>query len=204
MPAEEEVIIRVRYDIDDSELQRSIREAGGLGASGGGAGGAIGWDAAPGGGGGGGGGTTVVPGGRGGGGGGGLLAILGKLVAILGVMELATDAFSTEMTDAKDIAKQFATETNLAAQAAANLSRVSGARGRATDIQAITQAAEGVPAGFGLLTEGEQLDLLAAQASVNRVGIEGKKRAEEIRRFQMSQVQSRMSNIQPTKGNPHR
>ena len=27
---------------------------------------------------------------------------------------------------------------------------------------------------------------------------------EDIRRFQMSQIQSRMSNIQPSKGNPHR
>mgnify|MGYP000117877525 CR=1 FL=1 len=59
--SEKDVVIRVRYDVDDSELQRSLRDAsGGQGPSGGGAQGAIGRES-------GGGSGRGAPGGGGGG-----------------------------------------------------------------------------------------------------------------------------------------
>lgn len=199
--SEKDVVIRVRYDVDDSELQRSLRDAsGGQGPSGGGAQGAIGRESgggsgrgAPGGGGGGGG---VVPAG----GGGGLLKILGKLAAVLAVLEVATDAFGQELTDAKDAAVQLATSHNEAAKAARDASVSSGLRGRATNVQAIREAAEGVPAGFSLLDTETQLDYLGLSSSLKRIPIEDRKAAEDLRRFQQAAIIQRQSNVAPVHG----
>lgn len=205
MASEEDVVIRVRYDVDDSELQRSIRDAsGGQGATGGGAAGAnargAGGGGDAGGGGRGGGGGIIAPPIGGKGGFGPLLKAIGPLVAALGVAAAASDVLGQEMKDAADVLKAANRETAFGARATVAAAKATGARGLATDIQAIEEAAGATPAGFGLLSEEDQLNFLAAQASVSAVGIKGRKDAEDIRRFQTMTVIQRMSNVEPSKG----